>query len=148
MLSGISALEPMSQWEENPFCYTVLSSASLAKGPGAMALSTAVAQGWQEKWLWAIWGWSRNEEDLPKVWEASGCIRGMLLPPGFTQAPVEISDAAITTRWGFHSFCLPLLRKCRENDREPSPWMPESLEQPKWKREVEGRGHIWNVFLF
>lgn len=65
-----------------PILLAVLPVPSLAQGPAAMAVPMAVAPGWQGKWLWAVCGWSRDEEDLPRVWEASGCIRGVLLFPG------------------------------------------------------------------
>lgn len=78
-------------------------------------------------------------------------LRGVLPLLGsqrFNSAPVAISEAAITTCLGFwYFFPFSLLRKCGENDKEPSLWMPKSPHQPE-QRERRREEAVFEVCFY
>lgn len=124
MLNGESRLEPRSQWEQNPYCQAVLLGSALEQDHDAIAFLASLVRGWQEKWLRAVWvGAERRRSHwgsgtLSFCWTRASTARWR---QGLNQAPVEISDAALTTCWSFDIFSHFLfMEKCVANDREPS----------------------------
>lgn len=123
MLKGKPRLEPRSQWEQNPYCQAVLLGSALEQDQDAIAFLASLVRGWQQKWLRAVWVGAerRNHRGSGPFGFCRTHASTARWRQGLNQAPAEISEAALTTCWGFDVFSHFLfMEKCVENDREPS----------------------------